>query len=142
MDDLRSHFAARFGEALAVSLEEAVDAHVAKLAFIVERGPSPFRFTLVWAVGLECLSRPQFREEHSVTASWSDLRMWIHEHANLAYFDPTFDWAGRAIREFDDILGASDDVDLDRAELPPGPGFSRRSPPSRDPDRPRSDPDR
>ena len=94
MDDLRSHFAARFGEALAVSLEEAVDAHVAKLAFIVERGPSPFRITLVWAVGPECLSRPQFREEHSVTASWSDLRMWIREHANLAYFDPTFGWPG------------------------------------------------
>jgi hypothetical protein len=117
VDDLRSRFAARFGEALAVSLEEAVDAHVAKLAFVVERGSSPFRFTLVWAVGLECLSRAQFREEHGVTAAWSDLCIWIRQHADLASFDGTFDWAGRAIGQFDDILGASDDVDLDRGRV-------------------------
>jgi hypothetical protein len=117
VDDLRSRFAARFGEALAVSLEEAVDEHVAKLAFVVERGSSLFRFTLIWAVGLECLSRPQFREEQGVTASWPDLRTWLREHADFASFDGTFDWAGRAIGEFDDILGVSDDVDLDRGRV-------------------------
>ena len=117
MDDLRSRFAARFGEALAVSLEDAVDAHVAKLGLVIERGSSPFRFTLVWAIGLECLSRPQFRDEHDVTASRSDLRIWFREHADLASFDGTFDWAGRAVGEFDDILGASDAVDLDRGRV-------------------------
>jgi hypothetical protein len=48
---------------------------------VLNHGSDPFRFALVWAIGFECLSRPDFRAEQSVAAAWTDLSAWIRDEA-------------------------------------------------------------
>lgn len=111
MSDLRDRFSADFGELLAVSIEAAIERHMPELKVQYERGSDPFRFALVWAVGLECLSRPEFRIEHGITVPWPILRDWFRDADLLAGFDGTFDFSGRAVGLFDEILGAPPDTD-------------------------------
>lgn len=79
----------------------------------LERGSDPFQFSLVWAVGLECLSRPEFREEHGVVVPWEMLRDWIRDADLLAGYDGTFDFGGRGMGLFDSILGARSEADVE-----------------------------
>jgi hypothetical protein len=105
MHDLRERFVAAFGEHLAISLEAMIERHVPALKFTLDRGSDPFRFALVWAVGLECLSRPEFRREHRVVVPWEMLRDWIRDADLLAGYDGTFDHGARAAGLLDEILG-------------------------------------
>lgn len=110
--DLRDRFATAFGEHLALTIEAAIERHVPELNVQLERGSDPFRFALVWAVGLECLSRPEFRAEHGIAVPWAVLRDWIRNADLLAGYDGTFDFGGRAVGLFDEILGPADGDDL------------------------------
>ncbi len=113
MSDLRDRFVASFGEHLAISIEAAVERHIPDLKVEVERGSDPFQFALVWAVGLECLSRPEFRGEHGIAVPWEMLRDWIRGADILAGFDGTFDDAGRGAGQFDEILGRRTETDVE-----------------------------
>ncbi|MBI3748061.1 MAG: hypothetical protein HY262_04335 [Chloroflexi bacterium] len=104
MSDLRDRFVAAFGEHLAISIEAAIERHFPALKVPLERGSDPFRFALIWAVGLECLSNPAFRVEHGVVASWEFLRDWLRDADLLAGYDGTFDSAGQASGFFRDVL--------------------------------------
>lgn len=84
MTDLRSRFAARFGEALAETIEWVAEHHTKVIPAVLDRGSDSFRFAIVWVVGFECLTRPEFRLEHGVTAPWADLLTWICDEADLA----------------------------------------------------------
>ncbi len=113
MSNLRDRFAATFGEHLAVSIEAAVERHVPALRIPLERGSDPFRFALIWAVGLECLSRPEFRAEHGIPVPWEMLRDWIRDADLLAGYDGTFDFGGRGMGLFDEILGTKTEADVE-----------------------------
>ena len=113
MTDLRSRFAARFGEDLADTIERVAEHHTKVLPAPLERGSDPFRFALVWAIGFECLTRPEFRLEHGITAPWADLLTWICDEADLASFDGTMDLSGRGRGLFDLILGPHTEGDVD-----------------------------
>jgi hypothetical protein len=117
MASLRDRFVASFGEYLAVSIEAAVERHIPELKFEIERGSDPFRFALVWAVGLECLSRPEFRTEHGITVPWEMLRDWIRGIGLLAGFDGTFDAGGRGAGLFDEILGRRTETDVKAGQI-------------------------
>ena len=109
--DLRERFVAEFGEHLALAIEAAIERHVPRLRMRLERGSDPFRFALVWAVGLECLTRDEFRAQHGIEVPWELLREWLREADLLAGFDGTFDWGGRAAGRFDEIVGPGSDED-------------------------------
>ena len=113
MTDLRARFVARFGEDLAETIERAAEHHTRVLPAPLERGSDPFRFALVWAIGFECVSRPEFRLEHGVTAPWADLVGWIHDEADLASFDGAMDLSGRGRGLFDLILGPRTEADVE-----------------------------
>jgi hypothetical protein len=104
MTDLRARFVERFGADLAERIERGIDVHAAEYPIALDRGSDPFRFSLVWAVGFECLNRPEFRREHGITAPWADLAAWIRSEADLASFDGTMDAAGHASGFFRDVL--------------------------------------
>ncbi len=74
----------------------------------MNKGSSSFRCSLVWAIGFQCLSRPEVRAEHGVAAPWADLSAWIRDEADLASFDGTMDLAGRGKGYFDFALGPTD----------------------------------
>lgn len=112
VSDLRDQFVADFGVLFAGSIEAAIERHVPELKVQLERGSDPFRFVLVWAVGLECLSRPEFRAEHGITVPWAVLRDWIRDADLLAGYDGTFDFGGRAVGLFDEMLGTAGEDDL------------------------------
>lgn len=95
MDDLRARFIARFGTDLAETVERVVESHIKVIPGVVDLGSDPFQFSLVWAVGFECLSNPGFRAEHGVVPAWADLEAWIRDEADLASFDGTMDLGGR-----------------------------------------------
>lgn len=111
MSDLRSRFVARFGPDLATSIETAVEHHIKAIPGQIERGSDDFRWALVWAIGFECLTRPEFRREHGVTAPWADLCGWLADEADLAAYDGTMDWSGRGAGRFDLILGRRTEAD-------------------------------
>lgn len=113
MTDLRTRFVARFGEDLAETIERVAEHHTKVLPAPLERGSDPFRFALVWAIGFECLSRPEFRLEHGITAPWADLVGWIHDEADLASFDGTMDLSGRGRGLFDLVLGPHTEADVE-----------------------------
>lgn len=113
MSDLRERFVARFGGDLAESIETAVEHHIKAISGQVDRGSDSFRWALVWAVGFECLTRPDFRREHGVTVPWADLCGWIADEADLAAYDGTMDWGGRGAGRFDLILGRRTEADED-----------------------------
>jgi hypothetical protein len=113
MSDLRARFVARFGSDLAETVERAAEHHTKVLPAPLVRGSDPFRFAIVWAIGFECLSRPEFRLEHGITASWADLLGWIRDEADIASFDGTMDMSGRGRGLFDAILGPHSEADLE-----------------------------
>jgi hypothetical protein len=112
MSDLRARFAARFGTYLAETIERVVEDHIKVIPGVVERGSDRFQFALVWAVGFECLSNPDFRGEHGVVPAWADLEAWIRDEAGLAAFDGTMDLGARGRGTFDGILGPHTDADV------------------------------
>ena len=113
MTDLRARFVGCFGEDLAETIERVAAHHTKVLPAPLERGSDPFRFAIVWAIGFECLTRPEFRREHGVTAPWAELVGWIHDEADLASFDGTMDLSGRGRGLFDLILGPHIDADVE-----------------------------
>lgn len=113
MTDLRNRFVARFGDDLAETIEAVVEHHTKVIPAVLERGSDPFQFALVWAIGFECLTRPEFRWEHGVTAPWADLLTWICDEADLASFDGTMDLSGRGRGLFDAILGPHTKADVE-----------------------------
>jgi len=126
---LRDRFVTAFGEMLAVQVEAAVACHVPRLPFRLESGSDPFRFALVWAVGLECLSRPEFRIAHSIEVPWELLRDWLSDADLLAGFDGSMDDAGWASGLFAGILPPPTREEIARGQLaaifgplPPGSG--------------------
>ena len=104
VNELRARFVERFGSDLAQTIERAIDLHAAEYPLALERGSDPFRFALIWAVGFECLTRPQFRREHGITTPWADLAAWIRKEADFASFDGTMDRAGHASGFFRDVI--------------------------------------
>jgi len=112
MDDLRDRFIARFGAALADTIERVAEHHTMVIPGVLDRGSDPFRFTLVWAIGFECLSRPEFRVEHGIMAPWADLSAWIGEEADLRSFDGTMDLGARGRGLFDFALGPRTEADV------------------------------
>lgn len=113
MTDLRIRFAARFGEDLAETIEQVAEHHTTVIPAVLDRGSDPFRFALVWAIGFECLTRPEYRLEHGITAPWADLLGWICDEAALDSFDGTMDLSGRGRGLFDAILGPHTDADVE-----------------------------
>jgi hypothetical protein len=111
MSDLRTRFAARFGEDLTVTVETVAEHHTKVIPGPMDRGSDEFRWALVWALGWECLTRPEFRLEHGVTTPWADLAVWIHDEADLANYDGTMDLAGRGLGLFDFALGQATETD-------------------------------
>jgi hypothetical protein len=71
MSDLRARFVARFGPELAETVDRATEHHIKVLPAPLSQGSDPFRFALVWAIGFECLTRPAYRQEHSIAATWA-----------------------------------------------------------------------
>ena len=112
MTDLRSRFVARFGADLAETIEQVAEHHTQVIPAVLERGSDPFRFALVWAIGFECLTRPEFRLEHGITTPWADLLGWICDEAGIASFDGTMDLSGRGRGLFDAILGPHTEDDV------------------------------
>jgi hypothetical protein len=112
VSELRDRFVAAFGEPLAVSIEAAVERHLPDLRVALERGSDPFRFALVWAVGLECLSDRRFRSDHGVVVPWELLRDWLVDAELLNGFDGTMDFGARAAGLFDEIAGPPSDADI------------------------------
>lgn len=94
-------------------MERVAEHHTKVLPAPLDRGSDPFRFALVWTIGFECLTRPTFRQEHGITATWADLAVWIRDEADLGSYDGTMDLAGRCLGFFDAILGPhnADDVE-------------------------------
>jgi hypothetical protein len=111
--DLRTRFVAHFGAGLAETVERVAEHHTKVLPAPLERGSDAFRFSLVWAIGFECLTRPEFRLEHGITAPWADLLGWIHDEADIASFDGTMDLSGRGRGLFDAILGPHSEADVE-----------------------------
>ena len=114
MSDIRERFVSQFGEHLAVSVEAAVERHVPDLKVRLDRGTDPFRFALVWAIGLGCLSDPGFREEHGFTVPWELVRDWCAANAITEGFDGTFDWGSYAAGRFEGILPPPSEEDVAR----------------------------
>ena len=114
MDTIRARFVEVFGEHLAISIEAAIERHVPALKVPLERGSDPFRFALVWAVGLGCLSDPGFRAEHGVIVPWEMLRDWIRDADLLAGYDGTFDFGGHSVGLFEGILDKATAADLEQ----------------------------
>jgi len=113
MTDLRARFVSRFGEDLADTIERVAEHHTKVIPAPLERGSDPFRFALVWAIGFECLTRPEYRLEHGIRAPWAELLTWICDEADLASFDGTMDLSGRGRGLFDAILGPHTDADYE-----------------------------
>ena len=61
--DLRSRFVNRFGDDLSETIERVAEHHTKVLPASLDRGSDPFQFALVWAIGFQCLTRPEFRLE-------------------------------------------------------------------------------
>jgi hypothetical protein len=113
MSELRDRFVAEFGEPLTVSIEASVEWHVPRLPVVLERGSDPFRFSLVWAIGLECLTRAEFRRQHGLVVPWEILRDWLRGADLLAGYDGTTDFGSRAAGRFDDLLGPPSEEDIE-----------------------------
>jgi hypothetical protein len=111
--DLRTRFVARFGDDLAETIVAVAEHHTKVIPAVLGRGSDPFRFALVWAIGFECLTRPEFRREHGITVPWADLLTWICDEADLASFDGTMDVSGRGRGLFDAILGPHTEADVE-----------------------------
>jgi hypothetical protein len=111
--DLRTRFAAQFGDDLAETIVEVAERHTKVIPAVLDRGSDPFRFALVWAIGFECLTRPEFRREHGIIAPWAELLAWICDEADLASFDGTMDLSGRGRGLFDAILGSHTEADVE-----------------------------
>ena len=113
MTDLRARFVSRFGAGLAETVEAVAEHHTKVIPAVMDRGSDPFRFALVWAIGFECLTRPEFRLEHGIATPWADLLTWICDEADLSSFDGTMDLSGRGRGLFDAILGPHTDADVE-----------------------------
>jgi hypothetical protein len=114
MDTLHVRFVDAFGEHLALSIEAAIEHHVPALKVPLERGSDRFRFALVWAIGLECLSNPAFRAEHGIVVPWASLRAWLHDADLLAGYDGTFDFSSLAVGRYEGILDLPTEADIEK----------------------------
>lgn len=113
MSNIRDRFVTTFGEHLAVSIEAAIEKHVPALKIELDRGSNPLQFALIWAVGLECLTRLEFRVEHDITVPWSLLRDWMRAADITKDFDGTFEYGSRGVGRFDEILGPRSEADVE-----------------------------
>lgn len=116
---VRESFVARFGEAVAVKVEEAALNHLAEgpLPHLNPHaedkwGEDPFQYLFMVCIGRDCLTR--WRKYHGIDAEYEDLLDWCVKEGNLHDYQgdmPDFiallagayniwiDWAGRGEAE-------------------------------------------
>src|SRR5690349_18531574 len=84
----RESFVARFGEADAVAIETASQAHMSG-AFSMHGddnlGSEPFKYHFLNAIGYECVGR--YRESHGIAASAEDMQRWALDEGDLGSHD-------------------------------------------------------
>lgn len=130
MSNIRDRFVTTFNEHLAVSIEAAIEKHVPALKIELDRGSNPLQFALIWAVGLECLTRLEFRVEHDITVPWSLLRDWMRAADITKDFDGTFEYGSRGALAGSTRSSARDRRRTSRrAGSPPSSGCSQPLPP-------------
>lgn len=95
----RDTFAARFGDDQATAIEQAAQGHYASnstIMFAVESpdvhgddrfGSDPFKYWFLLAIGYECVTRPEFREEHGITADIEEMKQWARTDGDLEGHD-------------------------------------------------------
>jgi hypothetical protein len=82
MSALRDEFAARFGEANAVAVEEAAAFHAEPPG---TPGSDAFRWALLVCAYNQCID--YYAEIHGITADVEEVRTWVRDHADLASWD-------------------------------------------------------
>jgi hypothetical protein len=98
----RDTFAARFGEGQARAIEAAAQGHYAEAATTLFKmfdsfgggphsgdnfGSDPFRYWFLLAVGHRCVTNPDFRRHHEITADIELMKEWAHSEGALNKHD-------------------------------------------------------
>lgn len=89
----RGTFVARFGENQATAIEEAGRSHLTNHQWSLhatdEFGTQPFKYWFLLCIGYECVTSPEFRDEHGITAEIEQMRAWAKaaDEGNLAGHD-------------------------------------------------------
>lgn len=82
MSDKRSKFVKAFGEEQTAAIEAAAEMHWSETNG-GNKGPDPFKWVLLIAIGYGCIKKERFREYHGITVPYDDLKSWIIESADL-----------------------------------------------------------
>lgn len=57
-----------------------------------KRGSDPFRDCIVICIGHECMTRPEFRDEHGILPDPGALKSWARAHADIEHHDGPIDY--------------------------------------------------
>ena len=81
---MRDDFIATFGIENTEAIERAADSHAND---VTRRwGSDRFRWALVMCLGYQCMSKPEYREHHGITAPWDALDAWMQTPERRAWF--------------------------------------------------------
>lgn len=90
---IRKKFVKRFGEKLAVKLEEATEFHGNGIND-KNKGSDPFKWVLLICIGYQCFEVMAYRKYHKINgmASFRTLKKWIRTNADLGSHDGDCDY--------------------------------------------------
>lgn len=89
---LREMFVEKFGEEQTAKVEAAAEMH--DFAYRSEeqnKGSDAFRWVLVWVIGFECVSKPNYAKWHGIEIDPEQFRQWVYEHAELEKHNGAWD---------------------------------------------------
>lgn len=96
---IRDAFIGKFGIGQTKAIEKAANEHGDG-----DRGTDPFKWTLIFAIGYECVTKEGYRKYHGITVDVLDFENWVRENGDLDSHDGNVDAMSALCGAYDKYL--------------------------------------